>query len=258
MSEALGSKTLAWVGFGSQPGMTGLEQTPVLGLQVPAVWQESSAVHVTGVPAQLPLVHTSPVVHRFWSLHVVPSGASGFEQVPVEGEQVPATWHWSLAVHVTGVPLVQAPAKHVSPVKQRSPVLHAVPSGTEGLLHAPVDGLHVPAVVQAPLAVHVTAVPLLHTPPRHVSPVKQRFPVLHDVPSGSDGLLQMPVAGLHTPIVVQGPLARHVTGIPLVQAPAWQVSPLKQRFPVLNTVPLASGGLEQTPVAGEHEPTAWH
>src|ERR1700722_5100462 len=98
MNEALGSKGFWAIGFGSHPGMTGFEQTPLVGSHVPAVWHESSAVHVTGVPAQVPLVHTSPVVQGFWSLQVVPAGASGLEQVPVDGEHVPATWHWSLAV----------------------------------------------------------------------------------------------------------------------------------------------------------------
>jgi hypothetical protein len=44
-------------------------------------------------PAQFPLVQASPTVHAFPSSHVVPSGALGFEQVPVPGLQVPATWH---------------------------------------------------------------------------------------------------------------------------------------------------------------------
>jgi hypothetical protein len=32
-------------------------------------------------------------------LQGVPLGAAGFEQVPVVGSQVPATWHWSSGVH---------------------------------------------------------------------------------------------------------------------------------------------------------------
>jgi hypothetical protein len=48
-------------------------------------------------------------VHALPSLHAVPLAAVGFEHVPVAGAQVPATWHWSLAVHVTGVPDAHAP-----------------------------------------------------------------------------------------------------------------------------------------------------
>jgi hypothetical protein len=143
-------------------------------------------------------------------------------------------------------------------VKQASPLLHAVPFATGGLLHVPVDGSHEPAVVHGPLAVQVTAVPLVQVPATHELPDKQRSPVLHAVPSGSDGLLQIPVDGLQTPTVVHGPLATHVTGVPLVQAPAWHVSPTKHKLLVVHEVPLTSGGFEQTPVAGEHVPIPWH
>jgi len=82
---------------------TGFEHVPVDGLHVPAVWQESDAVHVTGfVPVHVPLWHESVCVHALLSLHVVPFAATGFEQMPVEGLHVPAAWHWSEAVHVTG------------------------------------------------------------------------------------------------------------------------------------------------------------
>jgi hypothetical protein len=40
-------------------------------------------------------------VHALPSLHEVPFAATGFEHTPVLGLQVPATWHASLAVHVT-------------------------------------------------------------------------------------------------------------------------------------------------------------
>jgi hypothetical protein len=93
MNDALGSKTEAWTGLTSQFGMTGLEHAPVVGSHVPAVWHMSSAVQVTGVPAQVPSLHVSPVVQGLPSLQLVPLGAAGFEQVPELGSQVPATWH---------------------------------------------------------------------------------------------------------------------------------------------------------------------
>jgi hypothetical protein len=91
----------------------GFEQTPVAGSHVPAVWHWSSAVHVTGVPVHVPFWHVSPVWHRPLS-QVAPFVLFGFEQAPVAGSHVPAVWHWSSAVHVTGVP-VHVPFWHVSP-----------------------------------------------------------------------------------------------------------------------------------------------
>jgi hypothetical protein len=63
-----------------------------------------------GVPGvQEPPWHASPVVQLFPSLHAVPSASVGFEQTPVDVLQVPTAWHWSCAVHVTGLPPVQLP-----------------------------------------------------------------------------------------------------------------------------------------------------
>ena len=44
----------------------------------------------TGVPAQTPLVQTSPVVHGLPSLQTEPLVFIGLEQTPVAGAQVPA------------------------------------------------------------------------------------------------------------------------------------------------------------------------
>ena len=43
----------------------------------------------------------SACVQALPSLHAVPLGLAGFEQAPVAGSQVPAVWHWSLAVQTT-------------------------------------------------------------------------------------------------------------------------------------------------------------
>jgi hypothetical protein len=70
-------------------------------------------------------------VQALASLHAEPFGLSGFEQMPVDGSQVPASWHWSLAVQVTGVPATQ-----IAEALQISAPLHAlaseqlVPAGT--------------------------------------------------------------------------------------------------------------------------------
>jgi hypothetical protein len=70
-------------------------------------------VHVTGLdPVHAPPWHVSVCVHALLSLHAVPLLAAGFEQVPVIELQVPATWHWSLAVQVTGFDPVHVPLWH--------------------------------------------------------------------------------------------------------------------------------------------------
>ena len=80
-------------------GAAGFEHVPVAGLHTPATWHWSLAVHVTpaqrSVPAQTPFVQTSVVVLGLPSLHVVPFGAFGFEQMPVTVLHVPATWQMS-------------------------------------------------------------------------------------------------------------------------------------------------------------------
>ena len=69
------------------------EHTPVVGLQ-PTALLHWSPVQTTCVPAvHDPDWHLSAVVHRLPSLQGVLLGASGFEQPPLAGLHVPATWH---------------------------------------------------------------------------------------------------------------------------------------------------------------------
>ena len=79
------------------------------------------------------------------SLHDVPFAFAGFEHAPVDGLHVPAAWHWSDAVHVTGFPPVHVPDWQVSVCVHAFPSLHDVPFAFAGFEHAPVAGLHVPA-----------------------------------------------------------------------------------------------------------------
>jgi len=51
---------------------------------------------------QLPLQQEPP-------LHDVPLGCSGVVQLPEEGSQTPAVWHWSTAVQITVAPGTQTP-----------------------------------------------------------------------------------------------------------------------------------------------------
>jgi hypothetical protein len=88
----------------------GFVQAPVDGVHVPAPWHWSVAAQVTGfAPLQTPAWQVSVWVQELPSLHAVPFAAVGFVQAPVLGLHVPATWHWSCAVQVTGFEPVQAP-----------------------------------------------------------------------------------------------------------------------------------------------------
>src|SRR5215217_3989481 len=87
----------------------GKQQCPGIHPVDPAVQQVWFTGQMTGVPAQLPLVQTSPVVQALPSLQVVPLSFCGLEQRPVPVLQVPATWHWSSAVQTTGLPPTHDP-----------------------------------------------------------------------------------------------------------------------------------------------------
>ena len=137
-------------------------------------------MHTTGVPAHTPAWQLSPVVHALPSLHAVPLAATGLEQMPLAGSQVPARWHWSEAGHVTAVPM-QTPAWHRSPVVHAAPSLHVVPLATTGLEHVPLAGSQVPAAWHWSDAGQVTGVPV-QAPAWQASPVVQRLPSEHAVP----------------------------------------------------------------------------
>src|SRR5205823_14513343 len=102
----------------SQPvpsGLAGLLQTPDAGLQMPAVWHWSAAVHTTGFPpTQAPAVQVSVRVQALPSSHGAPSSLAGLLHRPVAGLQAPAAWHWSAAVHTTGVAPPQRPGPESS------------------------------------------------------------------------------------------------------------------------------------------------
>src|SRR5262249_2806186 len=130
---------------------------------------------------------------------------------PVLGLHVPATWHWSLAVHVTGLEPVHAPFWQESLCVQALPSLHAVPFDAVGLEHAPVVGLHVPATWHSSLALHVTAFEPAQTPAWHASVCVHAFPSLQFVPSAVTGFEQIPVFGSHVPATWHASLATQTT-----------------------------------------------
>ena len=77
------------------PSVTGgLEHVPVVGSHVPTAWHWSLAVHVIGFdPVQTPAAHANVWSQRSVPVQAVPSVTGGFEQAPLLGLHVPATWH---------------------------------------------------------------------------------------------------------------------------------------------------------------------
>jgi hypothetical protein len=238
--------------------LVGFEQTPLDGSHVPAVWQASWAVQVTGAPAQLPALQASFVSQGFPSLHAVPSATAGFEHWPELGSHVPGAWHWSDAVQTTAPLPAQLPDRQLSVAVQALPSLQAVPSARVGFEHWPELGSQVPAEWHWSDAVQVTGLPAAHVPLWHVSTWVQALPSLHAVPLEAAGLVHWPVEGSHAPATWHWSEAVQVTGFDPVHAPLWQASAWVQALPSLHGVPLEAAGLVHCPVVGSHVPATWH
>ena len=102
---------------------------PPVPSQTDVAWH-AVAMHMYAVPPHAPFRHTSALVQPAPSLHAVPLEAFGLEHCPLDGLQVPATWHWSGAAQTTELPPLQAPPSHRSLSVQASPSLHGVSSVT--------------------------------------------------------------------------------------------------------------------------------
>src|SRR5947208_497321 len=202
-------------------GLAGLLQAPVAGLQVPAVWHWSEAVHTTRLaPTQAPAWQVSVCVHALASLQLVPLGLAGLLQTPDAGSQVPAVWHWLAAVHTTGLAPTQAPAWQVSLCVHALASLQLVPLGFVGVVQ-PIDaGSQVPAVWHWLAAVHTTGLAPTQAPAWQVSLCVHALASLQLVPLGLAGLLQTPDGGLEAPAVWHGSAAVRTTGFGPTQLPA--------------------------------------
>jgi hypothetical protein len=143
----------------------GFEHAPLAGSHVPAAWHWSVAAQTTGFePTQAPAWQASVCVQAVPSSQDVPSSSAGFEHVPLAGSQVPAAWHWSLAVHTTGFEPTQAPAWQASVCVQAVPSLQEVPSAAAGFEQAPFAESQVPATWHWSLAVQTTGFEPTHAP----------------------------------------------------------------------------------------------
>jgi hypothetical protein len=186
----------------------------------------------------------------------VPSGAGAYVH-PVCALQLPTSvWHWSDGAHVTAPPPVHVPFWQLSFWVQALLSLQLVPFAAAGFEHAPVLGLHVPAVWHASLAVHVMGFEPVQVPFWQLSLCVHALPSLHDVPFAAAGFEHAPVLGLHVPAVWHASLAVHVTPAPPVHAPFWHVSFFVHALPSLHDVPFAATGSEHVPVLGSHVPAA--
>src|SRR5438093_1184912 len=227
-------------------GLAGLLQAPVAGSQVPAVWHWSAAVHTTGfAPTQAPAWQVSLCVHALASLQLLPLGLAGLLQAPVAGLQTPAVWHWSAAVHATGLAPTQGPASWVSVCVQALQSVQGAPLGLAGLLQTPDAGLQTPAVWHWSAAVHTTGLVPTQRPASQMSVCVQALPSSHGAPLSLAGLLQTPVAGLQTPAVWHWSAAVHVTGLAPTQMPASQAGVGVRALPSSHGAPSSLAGLLQ-------------
>ena len=154
------------------------------------------------------------MVQALLSLQVVPFGAAGFEQTPVVGLQVPATWHWSEAVQVTGVPGAQEPFWQVSAPLQRLPSEQLVPFAAGACEHSPVVASQLSTVHGLPSS--QLPADEVHWPFEHI-PVPQTAGPVHIVPFGAFMRTQ-PEVGLHDAAWQEFGLVQ-MTGVPPVQTP---------------------------------------
>jgi hypothetical protein len=213
-------------------------------------------LQVTGLaPVHAPAWHVSVCVQPLPSLHVEPFALLGLEHVPFAGLHVPATWHWSDAVHTSGVPAVQVPVWHVSLCVQALPSLHAVPFVAAGFEHVPFAGLQVPTTWHWSDAVQVTGFAPVQVPPWHVSVWVHPLPSVHVVPLAFVGFEHTPAE--HVPATWHWSRAVQTTALP-AQVPLVQTSAVVQALPSLQVVPFVAAGFEHVPFAGLQVPATWH
>src|SRR5439155_11450212 len=138
----------------------------------------------------------------------------------------------------------QAPAWQVSEPLQASPSEQEAPSGTAALTHLSSCGSQRSAVQALPSS-HEGAGPGVQAPAWQVSAPSQKRPSEQEVPSAT-GVWMQPLGPQES--VVQGLLSSQLSGVPGVQAPAWQVSEPLQTLPSEQEAPSAAVTCEQPPV----------
>jgi hypothetical protein len=228
-----------------EPFASAVFTQPVAALHVSEV-QTLLSLQLGAVPAeQVPLWQVSAPLQALPSEHDVPLASAVFTQ-PVAVLQESAV-QALLSLQLGGVPAVQAPFWHVSAPLQAFPSAHGVPFVTGVLVH-PLDGLQA-SVVQTFASLQSSGVPAVQVPATQVSAPLQALPSEHDVPFVT-GVAVHPVAALQ-PSVVHGLPSLHVSGVPAVHVPPWQVSPPLQALPSEHDEPFATAGFWQPAIASQ-------
>jgi len=115
-------------------------------------------------------------------------------------------------------------------------------------VQTPVAASQVPGTWQRSEVLHTTGLPPVQTPAWQVSACVQPLPSLQAEPFAFAGLEQTPVPGTQTPMSWHWSEAVHVTAVPAVQTPAWQVSAPLHRSASAHDAPFAFAGFEHRPV----------
>jgi hypothetical protein len=191
--------------------LAGFEHVPFVGLQVPAVWHESDAEQVTGLPAQLPPLQASPVVQALPSSHAA---------VLLTCAQVPAPLQTSFVQ--TLLSLVQAvlAATKQFPAASLHELLHSAPpaQGSPAWPQAPPLQVSTP-LQKTPSSQGAVLFVCRHVPvPLHLSSVQA---LLSSVQALAAALKQFFAVSLHE-LLQAAPVAQGSPAWP--QAPPAQVS----------------------------------
>jgi hypothetical protein len=208
--------------------------------------------------AQTPFEQASPSVQPSPSSHVVPSVTLGLLHTPEPGSQTPATWHWSAAAQVTGVPGRQVPPKQASACVQKLPSVQTAPSLLAGFEHTPVAASQLPTAWHWSDALQVTGFWPVHEPETQTSACVHLLPSSQLTPSALFGFEHKPVLVSQLPGAWHWSAAVHSTGFVPAQVPALQASVCVQALPSSHFAPVALFGFEQRPVALLHVPASWH
>ena len=197
----------------------------------------------------VPAWHVSFTEQLFPSLHAVPLALFGFEQIPVAGLHVPASWHWSCAAHTTGLAPVHAPDWHVSDWVHAFPSSQALPFALLAVPHMPAVQTAtrhaLPGAWQSAAVMHPTHWPA----PSHFRPAPQGVWMAVGVWTGTLPLHVSSVQGLPsswgsaaaTVSIAPAPSHWFTWQSPIVWAIAW--------------VPAGTKAIPQTPMAQVRD---WH
>src|SRR5581483_9489940 len=214
--------------------------------------------------------HVSPVVQAFPSLQVLPTSAVCWQPTPVTHESLVQGFESSQFV---GVPPVQLPLVHFSPVVHGSLSEHAAPSADGGCVqmpsaqtsrvHGSPSSVHVPlrfvkthplaglqvSFVHSLLSLQTRAGPPTQVPEAlHVSLSVQALPSLHAAPTL--GRCWQPTPGTHVS-VVHGFVSAQFGAVPCWQVPKRHTSDPLHTLPSSHDV-LSATGVCRQPSVGLH------